>query len=47
MVYEHNKKNENVIGWIVWAIGPNGQNELFCPLKIHVNINEGWTGGKY
>ena len=47
MVYKHNKKNENVIGWIVWAVGPNDQIEPFCPLKIHVNINGGWAGGKY
>ena len=44
MLYKHNKNSENVIGHIVWAVGSNGQNELFGPLKIHVNIKWGWAG---
>ena len=44
MVYEHNKNNENVIGRIGKAVGPNGQNERFCPLKIQVNKKGGWGG---
>ena len=35
------KTTKNVIGGIGKAVDPNGQNDRFSPLKIHVNIKGG------
>ena len=43
MVNEHNKKSKNVIGRIVWAVGPNEQNELFLPIE-NVGKTKKWVG---
>ena len=42
MVYEHNEKN--IVGRIVWAVGPNGQNELFLPFEDTCKNKKGVGG---
>ena len=36
-------KKENDIGCIVWAVGPNGQNEHFLPIEKYLKHTNGLT----